>query len=350
LKKINKTSMQDIADYVGVSKNCVSLALNGKRGVSELVRERIIQAAHDLNYAGRGEIIRKKMPKSIIVLAPEYVMMDRIFYPQFISDIGKECRLHGYNAIFTDISSNMEIELILPDILLEVDHLGIIVVGVLSKSYVRHLNDTLFSVVLVDNYHHDSYCNVVVTENIQGAYAAVQHLMEKGHKEIGFIGPINATSSNYERWIGYSKALSDNKLRVYHEYCLTESLYLSCSNTEIDEFITSLSSYPTAWFCSNDSMAISLIQSLNRKEIEVPKDVSGLEFDDIELAEIVIPSLSTIRVKIDVIARQAVSLLLSLWATDDEQPNKKISVYGELVCRDSVKDITIDNSVAIQQI
>ncbi len=334
-----KISMQDIADYVGISKNSVSLALNGKPGVSERLRDEIIAAAQHLGYARLESMTKSSETHNIIVLTAEYVLTDQQFYPTFLSSIGKECRILGFNAVFTDISKDMEKMMTFPRILSDLEHQGVIVIGVLNKAYVNKLNAQPYPVVLVDTYYHDSLSNVVVTENIQGAYSAVKYLLDHGHREIGFIGPIAATSSNYERWIGYNKALFDHGYADMPQFSLTTASDICTSQDEIEVFLKTLDRYPTAWFCANDKMAISLIRALQSNQVSVPNDVSVIGFDDDEFARFVTPPLTTIRVRRDVISREAINLLRSLAALQRDYPKTKVSVYGELVERESVKRI-----------
>lgn len=338
MSRIKKISMQDIADKVGVSKNCVSLALNNKRGVSDELRERILKAAREMNYAGLGLQERSKSTKNILVLAPEYVMSDRVFYPVFIWEIEKYARSQGYNAIFTGISVEMERQLTLPRLLYDMDYQGLVVLGVLKRAYIEKLFQFHRKLVMVDTHDSGLYCNTVITENIHGASMAVNYLIQQGHRDIGFIGPIEKTSSNYERWIGFNNAMEASKLPVSREYCLLQSSDFSCTEEEIDHFVHSLSSMPTVWFCANDLMASSLIHVMSKYNIKVPEQVSIVGFDDAEIASLVIPKLTTVRVKRDAICKQAIHLLIG--ESESQMDAVKISVYGELVIRDSVKSIT----------
>lgn len=335
MARIKKTSMQDIADYMGVSKNCISIALNNKKGVSEALRSRIIQAARELNYAGFGKNEEHREHNAIVVITPEHVEADRNFYPEFIWDIEREARIRSLNVIMTVVTAEMEQGGRLPGVLYALEHCGVIVLGVMDKRYVQKLMETRWPIILVDTYHHDLPCHAVITENMQGAYAVTRHLIEHGHTNIGFIGPVRRTSSMLERWLGFTKAMEDFGLTVHRPFCLLDAADHCCSEEEIACFTNTLEGLPTAWFCANDVMAISLIHVLNAMGLCVPEEQSVAGFDDVTAASLIIPRLTTFRVMRDSISRQAVETLISLM--DHEQPPVKICVYGELVVRDSVR-------------
>jgi DNA-binding LacI/PurR family transcriptional regulator len=333
-----KVSMQDIAEYLSISKNAVSLALNNKPGVSEELRKRVFKAAQELNYGGLGQ---KRKSSNIIVLIPEYISDDTYFYNDIYWTIEREAKQQGYNAILTSIGSEMEDALQLPDIYFEMDFTGIMIIGIFSDKYVEKLAAMDLPLLSVDHYYDGIVLDSVVTANEEGAYIAVEHLINNGHRDIGYIGSIDMTASLYERWNGYLKAMRRHNLEVNFEHCITKPSSLSHLLNDIEELeksINEMDTFPTAWFCGGDRIAISLINVLSRKNIKVPDDISVMGFDDIQASSIIVPPLSTFRVQRELMGKMAVDMLIK--KINGSGNNKlKLAIHGELVVRDSVKKI-----------
>lgn len=333
LKRIKKASMQDIADYVGVSKNTVSLALNNKTGVSDKRRNEILQAARTLHYGGLG-MSSDQDRDSVLVLAPSYVVDDRQFYPEIIWEVEQAARNVGLSTVLTNVSEAMQADLTLPAPLIERSPRGVILLGVLPPPYVAHLLAANARVIHVDTYDVETPCHSVVTDNLLGAVQLVRYLQSQGHRDIGFIGPIRRTTSIFERWMGFQYAMQAENLPINSDHCLLEGAYFVVDDAEVATFLDSVSSLPTAWFCGNDRMATTLIHALSARGIRVPDDVSVAGFDDVEAAVQVLPKLTTVRVRRDLLAIEAIRMLSM--PDGVATPSVKIAIAPELVVRDSV--------------
>jgi DNA-binding LacI/PurR family transcriptional regulator len=334
-----KTSMQDIADHLGISKNAVSLALNQKTGVSEELRARVFEAANRLNYRTEAKSTKKKR-SNLLVLLPEYIRNDTIFYYEVFWSIEKRAKENGYTAVISSVTKEMEEQLILPELYHEIVFQGILLVGVLASSYVRTIYDLEIPLVTVDHYYDSLQIDAVVTANVEEAYKIVMHLIVKGHQQIGFIGAIEMTKSFKERWTGYQNAMSDAGLIVDPSHCITSASPLEVLNSNPEELfahLDSMTSMPTAWFCANDRIAIAFIQLLIAKGYRVPEDISVVGFDDIEAAQMIIPRLTTIQVQREQLGYEAVDFLIR--KIDYGGSPAKIAIYGQLVERDSCRSL-----------
>ncbi|MCY9664002.1 LacI family DNA-binding transcriptional regulator [Paenibacillus alginolyticus] len=335
----SKTSMQDIADKLGISKNAVSLALNNKAGVSEELRFRIFEAANQLNY--RTDSKTKKKRGNLLVLIPENIRNDKIFYYEVFWSIEKRAKEHGYNAIICGVTQEMEDQLILPELYHEIDFQGMLLVGVLHLNYVRKLFDLGIPLVSVDHYYDSLQLDAVVTANAEEAYKIVSHLIDKGHKQIGFIGAISKSKSFKERWSGYQNAMSDAELAIDMNHNIINIINpspleeLNFTPAQIADHLDAMTSMPTAWFCADDRIAISFIQILISKGYKVPADISVVGFGDIEAAQLIAPRLTTIQVQLEKLGYEAVDFLIR--KIDFGGSPAKVSIYGELIERDSCK-------------
>ncbi len=310
-----KVSMQDIADYLQISKNAVSLALLNKKGVSEEMRSRVLQTAREMGYASHSE----KPPENgnILVLVPERIMSyqdnDHFqFYHDMIWGLEKSIRKKGLNAVIAPVDRDMEVRLQLPRHCSDISYHGIILFGIVDREYAKIVWELSSPLVMLDSYHRDLPCPVVASANIEGAYEAVSVLIRAGHRKIGFIGPTNLTTSHEERWFGYWKAMQDNGLAINEDMILTSSPGFDYTEQEIGTFLDGLAENPGAFFCGNDRIAYLLARQLGKRGLHVPADVSIVGFDALRYEEESGLQITTMRVEKEQMCDAAANLLLSL--------------------------------------
>ncbi|CAM3553243.1 MULTISPECIES: substrate-binding domain-containing protein [Saccharibacillus] len=362
-----KISMQNIADRLGLSKNAVSLALSGKKGVSETVRRSVLAAAEELGYeppaaAGRAD----RASRNVLVLVPERVVSYADnehfhFFHDMLWILEESIRARGCNAVIARIDAQMESGLILPRLYDDVDHIGLILFGIVDKPYARQVWETGAPLVMLDSYYRDLPCAAAVSANTEGAEAVVRRLIERGHRRIGFIGPANLTTSHEERWFGYWRAMREAGLPIEESHTLLEAgdFDEETNEREIGEFLERMGTWPdvreaeeadgadgaslsaesggaegsggsgevsgsersrvssgaerrpTAFFCGNDRLALLLIRRLRARGIAVPQEVEVAGFDGLQQAASPESGLSvTVRVDKRKMCKAAVDLLL----------------------------------------
>ena len=335
-----KVSLQTIADQLGVSKFSVSLAINNKPGVGNELREKILKTADELGYQKTKRNTDNRSNKNILVLIPEYIRNDISFYNTIYWAIENEIKERGYNAILTSVDTEMEEHLLLPSVYDAMGCIGMIAVGVLSEAYIKRLMELKQPLISVDQYYDSIALDSINAANEEGAYQTVRYLIECGHKDIGFIGALGMTSRIYGRWFGYYKAMTEANHPICQEHCITANSPLNTQLHDQDELeyhLNQMPSFPSAWFCAGDMVAIALINVLKKRNLDIPNDISVAAFDDIEPASIIVPTLTTYNVPRNLMGRTAVSLLLA--KIENPQGVKRTVLHGSLVIRDSVKKL-----------
>jgi DNA-binding LacI/PurR family transcriptional regulator len=334
-----KTSMQDIADTLNISKNAVSLALMNRKGVSEEMRERILQMAKEMHY---GSYAETGSAANILILIPERIMSDHddehfLFYHDLVWGLEKSVREKGLNPVIARIDRDMEQNLLLPKVYEDIAFYGIILFGIVRRDYAQMVWERDRRLILFDSYYRDIPCPAVTSANVEGACAGVTHLIDSGHRRIGFIGPVNLTTSHEERWWGYTKAMMDRGLPIDPDLCLTRSAGLAATADEIRAYWHNLKEKPSAVFCGNDRIALLLFDHLRRCGMHVPDDVSVMGFDDLKQSAQAEPALSTLRVDKSAMCAAAVELLP--FTHDHSSPMIKWGIIPELVNRNSVRPL-----------
>jgi DNA-binding LacI/PurR family transcriptional regulator len=331
-----KTSMQDIATVLGISKNAVSLALNNRPGISETLRSKVIQTAIDMNYGGYGKLGSTVDKNLVAICVPSAISGSSQFYSTVYWAIEQALGVHGYHTLLTSITREMEEQLELPPVLDERELRGIVVVGILSKEFVRKLATVFGNIVLVDNYYVDLPLNSVVTANSEGGYEATQCLIEHGCRHIGFVGNIARYSAYRERWAGCKLALEHAAIAIDETMVFTDSKLYTPSFT-VDAVAAAIAqSSMDAVFCACDRDAIQLIGRLHALGVAIPDRLSVIGFDDIENADIINPPLTTMRVPRRDLGLRAVDLLIDQ-IEGKMKSRLALSVYPQLIVRNSVR-------------
>lgn len=338
-----KTTMRDIADKLGISKNAVSLALNNKPGVSDKLRRQIINLASDLDYRGISANTDER-GKCIIVVTSTRIRSNNFFYSDIFWSIEQEAKNVGATLITVSVSEESEQNFEIPTFPSEFNIIGLLIIGALSEEYIQVLSKVEINIVSLDVLYKNISISSVCSSNISGAYTAVKYLVENGHKDIGFVGNIYSVQNIYERWCGFNQAMIDNNLEVTETYniCGDKNSYPVNKFYEphdLDTYLRKITKYPTAWFCGSDRTAISLINALSKLGIRVPEDVSVMGFDDIEFSKMCNPALTTIKIDRKKMGRFAVELLMNLQSIIGTHEVYNVMVPGKLVVRDSVKTI-----------
>ncbi|MCM3628740.1 substrate-binding domain-containing protein [Paenibacillus glycanilyticus] len=310
-----KISMQTIADKLGISRNAVSLALSNKKGIGEELRQRVIQTAQEVGYL--TEAGQSSVSAPILVLVPDRVMSHEdnehfLFYHDLIWGLDRRLQEEGYSAVIVRISMAQEQDQILPELALHIDYQGIIAFGILERDYIAKVQQVLPKpMLLFDSYYREIESSAVTSANVEGACAAVNSLIEAGHQRIGCIAPVNLTTSHEERWFGYTKAMLQHKLQPDFSLCLLESEGFVRTQEELSSYCDRFGEggYPTAVFCGNDRIALLLMKELEKRGLQVPRDVSVIGFDGLAMSAEANPPLTTMAVNKKALCTAAVEVL-----------------------------------------
>jgi LacI family transcriptional regulator len=334
-------TLADVAAAAGLSQAAVSLALRGKPGVSEATRTRVIEVARGLNYRPTSNDARhphKPLTVTLVIRTLHGNAPDaNRFYGPVLAGIEESCRRRHTRlmlAIMPVDQYNYPIEV--PRGVNDNSSDGLIFVGAHFTSKTNDMLQGAPPAVLVDAYSDGGEFDSVETDNISGARTAVQHFVERGHREIAILGTDrNAFPSILARRLGYEQAIAEAGLAPHyidapyfeHELAAAAAIEYLRANPGV-----------TAIFCANDLVGVTFIQAAREAGISVPKQVSVIGFDDIDLASFITPSLTTMAVDKAGMGRLAVTLLLHRLEFQDECVTSTL-VRPQLIERQSVRTL-----------
>lgn len=271
--------MKDIAQRLGISTMTVSKALSGKPGVGEPLREKIKQLALEMGYVSAGEV-RAENRKSYnigVILANYYTEKCATFYWKLYQEVNKTAVKQNCFILLEIISEEEEREQALPKLLQESKVDGLFVLGCMATDYLRMLSEKVtVPIVYLDFYLDDIKEDSVISNSFYGTYQITHYLLQKGHRQIAFVGTLFSTKSITDRYLGYEKAMMEMGLEVKKEWIIPDRSGARNSMEELP-FPAEL---PTAFVCNCDLTASRVIKQLEESGRKVPEEVSVVGYDD----------------------------------------------------------------------
>ena len=272
---MKNVTMRDIGAALGVSTVTISKALGGKEGVSDAVREKIIETAKQMGY----QYIAPKPDdggRVIGILIADRFFSAPSFYASLYRALLKELADVDMLGALEIISDQDEESLALPVAMTIQRVSGFVLLGQFAPDYVSNVLNTGLPTVLLDFTCDGPDVDAVVSDGQVGTYQLTRYLIEHGHKRIGFVGNIYRTTSIMDRYSGFLRAMMHEKLPLPADCVIPDS---DISGRYYDDFDYP-ARMPTALVCNNDMLADRVIESLEKRGLSVPEDVSVVGFDD----------------------------------------------------------------------
>jgi LacI family transcriptional regulator len=174
---------------------------------------------------------------------------------------------------------------------------------------------------------------VLNIDNFAGTHAMVRHLLDAGHRRIAFVSGPRGNFDAQQREQGFRAAMAE--LRPGESSRIVAGDFTEQSGYRAGRELLAQKSRPDAVFAANDMMAVGCLQAFKEAGLDVPGDIALAGFDDIPIARYVTPPLSTVRVRIADLGRNAMDLLAELMERPG-RPDASVHTLGcDIVVRDS---------------
>lgn len=333
--------MRDIAEAIGVSVATVSRALKDSPRISAEQRERIKSYAKEHDYSPNvlAECLRTnvaRISKAIGVIVPQF---EHFYFSSVLSGINQEAMSHGYTLMVSESLDEYEAETLICKRFMENRVCGVIVSE--AKNTVRYehfkrIMDSHMPLVFYDRICTGINCDRVVVDDYQGAFNAVNYMIERGCRRVAFYGSPMTMEISKNRYNGYRDALLRNGLKP------EERFFRICDNRSDAEAITpellSQDEIPDAFFAVNDDTAIGILYTAKRMGLRVPEDISICGFTNGQRAISSDPMLTTVEQRGVRVGEEAANILIS--KVEGELPMEKIEkriVRTRLVIRGTTR-------------
>ena len=291
-----RTTMQDIADMIGITKVSVSKAINNQDGIGEKLRIKILETAEKLNYI-KPTGNNKSTSKTFLFIAPvRCFAATEQFYSTIYFKLSEYCNSHNTKLVLALVDEENENNGIMPSVVADRSFDGCFIEGEMNVKFQKTLSNLGIPMITIDYYSQFLDADCVITDNYNIGYIATEYLISQGHTDIGFIGGFGMTSSITDRIFGYKRALIMHNIIDNDEWIIKNNDALT--NTYTVEFDLP-EKMPTAFVCHCDLAAYILIKRLSMAGLNVPNDVSVISIDNTDLAKTCSPPLTTVDIPLD---------------------------------------------------
>lgn len=309
--KKHQTTIIDIAKELNISKSTVSRALTGNPNVSEATRKAVLEIAEKRDYQRNmlsiGLITSKSNTLGIIV--PE---LNSSYFSQSIIGAQKEASKAGYSVIICHSNESYETEVINSQVMLanQVDGLMVsITKETRNFDHLKKFHRKGIPIVFFNRVCDEMTVPKVIVDDYEGAFGAVQHLIDSGKKRIAHLTGPDSLSISSRRLNGYLDALKANNIPVEKNLIIPYDLTLEKVEIYINHLLN-LKNPPDAIFCINDPTAIEAIQTIKKRGLKIPEDIAVVGFSNDYASALIDPSLTTVSQPVSLIGETAIQLLL----------------------------------------
>ncbi len=325
-----RVTITDVARAAGVSVATVSKVINDRYGVASATADRVREVIEQLGYESSlvARSLRSHRTGVIGILVAEF----EPFSTELLKGLSHAARDSGYQLLAYSGGGNPE-----SFVGWERRSLsrlsGTLIDGAVLVTPTTVDGGYRIPVVAIDPHTGPSGLPTVHSDNLAGADAAVHHLIELGHRRIGFLGGRDDLESARRREAGFRRTMAAAGLPVDPDLIRSGGFRMETSDTPARELLDR-PDRPTAIFAANDLMAIRTMQVARTLGLRVPEDLSVIGFDNIPEAAMATPALTTIAQPLRSLGQTAMQVLLAM-LRGEEIVQWHVQLATELVLRSS---------------
>ncbi|MEO5859388.1 MAG: LacI family DNA-binding transcriptional regulator [Pyrinomonadaceae bacterium] len=338
-------TLSDVAAKVGVAPMTVSRVINGNGYVSEETREKVLEAVKKMNYRRNGlarNLKRQRTDTVGLVIGD----ISNPFSTELANAVRETLSFKGYNLFICISEQSAKEDISAFDSLVDHNIDGVIVATRSNEEGDERLNEIADSgvpvVVVGRDFKHESV-DSISADNFNGGFEATQHLIDLGHRRIGFIGAGFENRSRLKRLQGYLSALTTHGIEIDERLITgrrgssneTPGYSTEAIGYEGMKRLLSLPSRPTAVFARNDFTALGAISAVKEAGLLIPQDIAIVGFDDTPLALHTTPSLTTVRQPMKLQGQLAAEMLLRRIDSGTVMAPEARTLECELIIRES---------------
>jgi LacI family transcriptional regulator len=313
--KFEAVTIKDIAKALGLSTSTVSRALRDSYEISPETKKVVLEYAREINYRPNpiALSLKEKRSRSIGVIVSEIA---NSFFSQAINGIESIAHGKGYNVIIAQSLESYEREVMNMQFLASRSIYGCLLsvtTETTDFSHITDLHERGLPIVCFDRVI-DINTHKVIVNNFKGAYDATVHLIKNGYKRIAHLCNSEQLSITKERLAGYEKALADNNI-VYDSALVKHCAHGGMIYDEVEQALNELlqlKQKPDAVFASADKLTTNFMRYCKSKKINIPKEIAVIGFSNLDLTELLSPSLSVVRQPAFEMGKTAAELLIRI--------------------------------------
>ena len=284
-------TIKDVAKKASVSIATVSYAMNGSTRISEATRKHVLSVAEEMNYVANSNAKQLKQKKSNAIGLFFNSWFGPI-YSELVKGIEQVCHQHGYDLVACSMygNENSTAHKYIRDRVVDG---AIILTNSFDDEFLKAIAKKDFPIAVLDREVSGPHIYNILIDNFGGAFAATKALIASGSEEIYYFGGPKDSYDAQKRLDGYISALGYFKITVNNDLLVESDFTEKSAYAQMLELLEK-GKQPKAVFAANDEMAIGIIRAAKEHDINIPEDMKLVGFDDIHMAELMIPRLTTI--------------------------------------------------------
>lgn len=287
-------TIKDVARLAGVSISTVSRVINNSKPVSPEVRQKVLKVIEEIGYKP-NDVARTLVTKKSYLIGVIVTDLGNSYIAQMVRGIEEIGKMYNYDILLCSTYGDKSAELKYLSLLNRKQVEGIILIShMLNEQTKKQIAQYEIPFVFLSRHYFQEKYPTVTIDNFNAAYEMTQYLISLGHKNIAYVYDDN-NSNNVDllKLKGYKKALEENNLQ--REYVLHAKGKKIEDGYEAGKDILNRWDEVTAVFCSNDELAIGMINYFYDNDIKVPDDISITGYGDIKMSSILRPQLTTVK-------------------------------------------------------
>lgn len=311
---MTQVTLKQVADQAGVSVQTVSNVINGTGRVSPQTRERVTKIMEALqytpNYAARALRKARTQTLAFVLQDPIYTTIPNMYLGQIVPRVAHAIREAGFDAqVVFESKPGL-------DVALSAHHKGlcdgvILYSSLITDDDITEAASKNLPLVLIEHIAPPRTLPTVWANYAEGIEQAVHHVHQMGARRIAYLDgvPHHHNTSSEARYTGYQRAMS--QLSSTSPMLIYGGNWTFEAGIQAFDFFQALPEKPDAIVCANDNMALGVIHRATTSGLKVPDDLMVTGFDDFEYARYSTPSLTSLRLPLEDMAKAAVELLIS---------------------------------------
>ena len=330
---MKRITIEDVAKAAGVSRQTVSRAINDKGEISRETKERVMQAVQKLGYRP-NRLAQSMVTQRTHTIGLVLGNITNPFFPEVTRGVQDMAQANDYNVFLcnTDDKADVEMQMLRSLAAQGVD--GIILFShQANEDDLRTFADTYHPIVVINRILHHPHVSILMVDNDRGGKLAADYFISQGHQRMGVLTNSHSSLSQVRRIGGFRRQLQACGLIFTDDHIVAALANLDGGYLGAKQL---LERHPdtTAIFTYNDLMALGAMRACRELNRPVPEEIAIIGFDDISLARMTTPSLSSIHVDKYAIGQKAINRLFSMLEFPQKQfPLLELNV--KLIVRES---------------
>jgi len=330
-------TIKDVAKVANVAPSTVSRVIANSPRISEKTKERVREVMDQLgyhpNFIARSLASQSTRAIGLVMPSSTDVVFQNPFFPTVLSGLSEGAHSKQYALHMTTGKTEDEIF----DGVVAMVQGGrvdgvVLLYSKVEDRVIAYLRERDFPFVVIGKpFKDDENISYVDNDNFKAGKEVTEHLIQLGHDRIGFIGGNLDLVVTVERLLGYEKALRNSGISLVDEYIVNDE-FLRESGQDAVKVLLSLEKPPTAMVVADDLMALGVLNKLDELGISVPDDISIVSFNNVLIAEMARPPLTSVDINIFDLGYQATKSLIQKIENPGE-PIKRIIVPFKIVPR-----------------